>query len=68
MSVATQRKLVILAYRKGTPTFGSCSTCGHKFFTPVSIHDSVEALEYLEQKFVGHKCSITSPIAGTESQ
>jgi hypothetical protein len=68
MSVAMDRKLVILAYRKGTPTFGSCSTCGHKFFTPISIYDSVEALEYLEQKFVTHKCSITVPMAGTKPQ
>jgi hypothetical protein len=52
-----ERSLIILKYVGRIPSFGSCSQCQHKFFTPATFRfDAVRARAYLENKFHHHKC------------
>jgi hypothetical protein len=55
-----QRSLIILKYVSEVPSFASCSKCQHKFFTPPSHRfDPTGARDYLEQKFLLHKCNVS---------
>jgi hypothetical protein len=52
-----ERHLIILKYVNQVPSFASCSNCQHKFFTPPSHRfDRAAALDYLDKKFLLHKC------------
>ncbi len=66
-SDTVQRSLIILKYVNKVPSFASCSKCLHKFFTPPCHRfDPTGAQDYLEQKFLSHKCDVLPVTDGTK--
>jgi hypothetical protein len=47
----------ILRYRDGIPVFAGCTRCQLKFLTPSGIQKSQTAFDYLQTKFLTHKCA-----------
>jgi hypothetical protein len=53
----------ILRYRDGVPVFAECARCQLKFLTPSGIQKSQTAFDYLQTKFLTHKCVTATALA-----